>query len=127
MRERAQRGISLFAKGRYLRAKEEFEKILEADPQNEIGLLYTGMSHYELGNLEQALEYFKKILTLDKNFTACYVLLGLISAEQWMHSEDRRKEHNLREAISYCEYACHLNPDDKDTREFLNMLTISAS
>lgn len=123
MREK-ERGISLFAKGRYLRAKEEFEKILKVDPQNEIALFYTGMSHYELGNLDESVEYFKKILTLDKDFAACYVLLGLIFAEKWMKNKG---QDDLQEAISCCEYACHLNPNDKDTREFLNMLTISAS
>lgn len=120
------KGLYLFAKGNYKRAKEELEKALLIEPENEVYLFCLGSCFYELGDAEKSQAYLEKTLAIDPEFVGCYVLLGLIFAEKWIFSKGERRDF-LEKAIQYYEVARKLRPEDKDINEFLQILKIYLS
>jgi tetratricopeptide (TPR) repeat protein len=70
-------GIAAFKKRHFARAKAEFEKAEEADPQSAAAAYYLGYTYYKIGepskrmnaNKEKAKELFAKAFSLDPAFT----------------------------------------------------------
>jgi tetratricopeptide (TPR) repeat protein len=69
-------GIAAFKKRRFARAKAEFEKAEEADPQSAAAAYYLGYTYYKIGepskrmnaNKEKAKELFARAFSLDPAF-----------------------------------------------------------
>ena len=70
-----QKGYSYYKQGQYQKAIEEFEKIVEVQPDYEGGHLILGDSYLKLKNYERAIEAFQSALELKSdNYVAHYGL-----------------------------------------------------
>lgn len=64
----------------YERSLEEFEKLLQLNSQNLDGLNNTGLSYWNMGQVDKAIEYIQKALEVNPRFSSAYQNLISISA-----------------------------------------------
>jgi Fe-S cluster biosynthesis and repair protein YggX len=56
---------------------EQFKKMAEADPTNELGHFSLGRAYYDAGQYGDAIASFEKVLELNPNLSKAYQLLGM--------------------------------------------------
>ena len=61
-------GIKLIRKNQFIEAKNSFEKALELKPDFTDAINSLGIVNHKLGNLNQAVRLFKKVVALDSNY-----------------------------------------------------------
>ena len=61
-------GIKLIRKNQFIEAKNSFEKALEFKPDFTDAINSLGIVNHKLGNLNQAVRLFKKVVALDSNY-----------------------------------------------------------
>ncbi|MGA1840177.1 MAG: tetratricopeptide repeat protein [bacterium] len=72
------RGVSYIYLGFYDRARKEFQKILEINPENASALFYLASIEERTGNLEEAERIFKRLLTISPDYLDVHNHLGVI-------------------------------------------------
>jgi tetratricopeptide (TPR) repeat protein len=78
MHDIAADGVSLFQRGQYREAREDFEFALQATP-NDANLLFNiGQCDDRLGDLRKAEEYYQKCLVQNAKHAACRQALALL-------------------------------------------------
>ena len=70
-------GLKLFQDGDYDKALLEFQKIIDADPQNAESIYFLGLTYFKLENHDKAIPLFEKALELDAEFKESYLSLGI--------------------------------------------------
>lgn len=86
-------GASLQEFGRFEESKEKFQRAIEIDPKNDLGMAYLGVAYFEVEEYDKAVEFFEKTLELNPLNIVAMENLGQICF-------DRKR---YKEAISYFE------------------------
>ncbi len=60
---------------------EQFKKMAEADPQNEMGHFSLGKAYYDVGRFAEAIHALRRTLELNPTYSKAYQLLGASQAE----------------------------------------------
>jgi len=102
-------GVESFASRRYLACWQDnlslFKHMVNVTPDAVSPNKYLGIAFAEIGDTEQAVEYFKKVLTLDYNDADARANLGKICADQGRYDE----------AMDYYNEALRLEPNESET------------
>ncbi|GEM_PF-710637 len=101
-------GLKLFQSGAYKKALIEFQKIVDADPQNVESTYFLGLTHFKLENHDKAIPLFQKALELDPEFKESYLSLGI--------SLYKTKSYDL--ALDALNQAIEANPEDASSHFF---------
>lgn len=75
-------GKDFFRSGQYAMAETEFAKALRLAPDNAEIHKDVALLHYNQGNYEQAYEFSKKAIALDRTLKEAYVVLGSLYAQK---------------------------------------------
>ena len=105
-------GLSYFQTERYQEAITELNKSLKDDIIKPEAYFYLAYSHLHLGNLDQAEEYFQKVLQFRPEDPYTYVGLGVIAQSRRQYDQ----------AKHYYEKALELNPNCQEARENLRQI-----
>ncbi|MEW5804207.1 MAG: tetratricopeptide repeat protein [bacterium] len=99
--ERIDRGLSYYYLGSYELAESEFEKILEASPENVSAFFYLGCIQEKMRKFEQAHKSFLRVLSLQPGYMDARNHLGVVYHEMGKF-EDAVKEFKI--ALKEAEY-----------------------
>ncbi|ALE02641.1 tetratricopeptide repeat protein [Candidatus Pseudothioglobus singularis] len=102
-------GIKLLRKKQFIEAKNSFEKALQFKPNFTKALNNLGIVNYKLGNLDQAVRLFKKVVALDSDYavTSENKILSVIyffsqgDIQQALEILNMLVEKNPREALLF--------------------------
>jgi len=78
---------TLFNKGHYLDAAGEYQKAVEADPEDVNAHIGLGLAYYQAGKLGMAMNVFEKVVQLDPKDRRGWNYLGLIYMELGLNDE----------------------------------------
>ncbi len=109
--EYAKTGFAYMEKGLFDKAKEEFKKALQIDPNDYVGHYGMGLVYSNKSMLDDAIASYKKAIAITPDFARAYIHLGIDYAAKGM----------LEEAASAYEKAVALNPAFKDSEYFSNV------
>lgn len=70
-------------------ANENFMKVLEQDPRNSIALAYIALLYFNQKKLDEAREWYQKLIAVDPQNKSAYYTLGVIA---WTKSFQKRME-----------------------------------
>ncbi len=68
--------IMLASQGKFDAAEQYLETALQLDPFSPVNHYYKGTIHYQQENYQEAIQHFKKTLSLEPHFTFAYLLMG---------------------------------------------------
>ncbi|QWD63389.1 tetratricopeptide repeat protein [Polynucleobacter sp. MWH-UH2A] len=105
-------GNALLAQKQYAKAKERFSQALVINPQSAIAHYHLGLTLDWEGQLEQALVFYQKALSLDSRFEDAYYNAATVLANLRRYPEARR----------YLQQLLDLNPQDAQARALLQEL-----
>ncbi|MEQ8188088.1 MAG: tetratricopeptide repeat protein [Candidatus Eremiobacterota bacterium] len=77
--------------GQFARALDEYKDIISKNPEN--GMVYYHMGTVERiqGNLDNAIEYYTKAISLDRNIALHHAGLGLACLDKWIKNQKNDK------------------------------------
>ena len=81
------RGAALMAMKMYREAEEDFDRVLEADADNERALYYRGIAHMATGTYEEAIKDLSASLRRNHNRGVAYLARGIAYAETGREEE----------------------------------------
>ncbi len=102
-----------------LDAQLYLKRALEIHPNYKLSYLLLGNSHYHLGELDQAITYFRHVLKMDPNYGEGKRNLGVALRDAGKIQGE--KQNNLTGAISLLEEAVTYLPDDFETYHLLGV------
>ncbi len=102
-----------------LDAQNYLKRALEIHPNYKLGYLLLGNSHFHLGELDQAITYFRHVLKMDPNYGEGRRNLGVALRESGKIKGE--KQNNLVGAISLLEEALTYVPNDFQTYHLLGV------
>jgi superkiller protein 3 len=94
-------------------------RALEIHPNYKLSYLLLGNSHFHLQELEQAIKYYRHVLTMDPNYAEGRRNLGVALREYGKVQGE--KNNNLTGAISLLEEALSYLPNDFQTYHLLGV------
>jgi Tfp pilus assembly protein PilF len=129
-------------------AHEQFSKVLEQDPKNEVAIASIASLYFNQKDLKQAEEWNKKVIEVNPQSKEAYYTLGVIAwtnawkprmearAKLGMKPEDpgpikdkkvraelvEKNEQIVREGIKNLEKALEIDPEYDDAMAYLNLL-----
>ncbi len=107
-------------KEEYLREAQNYlKKAIEIHPNYKLSYLLLGNSSFYLGDLEQAIIYFRHVLKLDPNYQEGRKNLGVALRDQGKVMGE--KNNNLSAAITLLLEAVQYLPDDYETYQLLGV------
>ncbi len=80
MSDSFQTGLALYSKAKFKEAKEEFLKIGTNDKRYHLANYYLGLCHVQIGDIKQAIQYYKKVRGIDAEN------LGLVDSESFIYN-----------------------------------------
>ncbi|MBN2372423.1 tetratricopeptide repeat protein [bacterium] len=95
-------GMGYLIIGQYDRAIEEFQKIINDDPDNMAAYFHLGWAYEEKGDIGQAEVFFKKVIEIDPGHSDVYNHLGLI---QYLRGEWDQALTAFKTSLDLFEYA----------------------
>jgi tetratricopeptide (TPR) repeat protein len=102
-----------------LEAQGYLKRALEIHPNYKLSYLLIGNSYFHLGDLDQAITYFRHVLKLDPNYAEGKRNLGVALRDKG--KEEGEKNHNLSGAITLLLEAVQYLPDDYETYQLLGV------
>ncbi len=99
------KAIDVFNKGKYKEAVKFFKSLLEEDSKNPILYFYIGFSYKKIGNIDSAIENFKKSIEIKPDFSFSLKELGTIYA----------KKGDFKKAMEFYKKAIDAGGGDADT------------
>ncbi|MCY3412213.1 MAG: tetratricopeptide repeat protein [Candidatus Heimdallarchaeota archaeon] len=117
--ERIEKGDSLYQQEDYDGAIEQYEKVLEQDPEDVDTLIKTGKAHKKLNRFERALEYFKRAFSLKPDYDGLQEELdetqktvNLEKIDLYLQkAREYRTEEKPKKAISNYKKVLEIDPD----------------
>ena len=105
--------VDAFKSGRFLEAEDLTKKLISSNPK--VAFLYNlmGIILYEQKEVEKALEFYKKGITIDPDFAEIYNNLGLLYANNNLGAD---------KAESYYKKSLSLNSKNPETHNNLGSL-----
>lgn len=107
--EALKRGLAAQVAGDVDEALEEYQKTLEADPDNKFAIYNVGLIRQNQGNVAEAERNYRRVLELDPNFAAAIFNLAIL----------RNNAGATQEAIALYRRVIAINP--KDANAHLNL------
>ena len=98
------RGVEKFSRGEYLKSKEDFDKVLEYDPQFSMAYVYLSAIQTDLGNYNSGIALARKGLMVDPENNYLHYCLGV----------GYEKKGLLEEALEQYEIYDRLIPGDAE-------------
>jgi tetratricopeptide (TPR) repeat protein len=102
-----------------LEAQKYLNKALEIHPNYKLSYLLLGNSYYHLGNMEQAIAYFRHVLKMDPDYSEGKRNLGVALRDEGKNQGE--KHNNLTGAITLLEEAVTYLPADFETYHLLGL------
>ena len=84
----------------YTKAKNNFKRIIEIDPNNYRALYNLGIAYFNLGNLSKAESAYEQAIKIKPDYKHCYYNIGLI----------HEVNENLKEALKFYKKALEIDP-----------------
>ncbi len=100
-------------------AQGYLKRALEIHPNYKLSYLLIGNSYYHLGDLDQAITYFRQVLKIDPDYGEGKRNLGVALRDQGKNLGE--KQNNLTGAISLLEEALTYLPNDFETFHLLGV------
>lgn len=100
-------------------AQGYLKQALEIHPNYKLSYLLLGNSYYHLGNLDEAIRFFRHVLEMDPNYGEGIRNLGVALRDKGKVLGE--KEHNLSGAISLLQEAVKYLPNDYETYQLLGV------
>jgi len=112
------RGLTFASKGEHIRAIEDYTTAINNEPNYPLALNKRGRANLEMGNHDQAIKDFEKLIQLNPNDdNAKQILAGAYRTRGIAYDKKGAYNH----AIPDFEMVLKLRPDDNTTRELLEM------
>jgi len=102
-----------------LEAQGYLKRALEIHPNYKLSYLLVGNSYFHLGELDQAITYFRHVLKMDPNYAEGKRNLGVALRDKG--KEEGEKNNNLSGAITLLLEAVQYLPDDYETYQLLGV------
>ena len=123
-------GIILLEEGQYLAALQEFQKVMNKDPNNKEILEYMTRAHYRQGEALfqeaaylEARRHFQEALRLDKQCSHCKKYLkrteDAYKEAHYLKGIQHFEEQSLKEAIEEWQLVSKLDSDYKQVQNYL--------
>jgi tetratricopeptide (TPR) repeat protein len=100
-------------------AQGYLKRALEIHPNYKLGYLLLGNSYFHLGDLDQAIMYFRHVLKMDPNYAEGKRNLGVALRDQGKIQGE--KNNNLAGAITLLQEAVQYLPNDYETYQLLGV------
>ena len=94
-------GHEYYSQGEYKQAIAEYQKVIEIDPNNLLGLFLLGACYKLQGELDDAITKYQQTLRIDPNYAVAHIGLGSIYYKQGKYEQ----------AIAKCLHVISLPPD----------------
>jgi tetratricopeptide (TPR) repeat protein len=65
-------------------AFNEFQEVLELDPKDENATAYIGKLYFDQKKMDQAMEWYKKVIAINPKNKEAYYTMGVIAWSQWL-------------------------------------------
>jgi len=104
-----EQGVESFDKGKYDKAIDEFNTLLEVSPNNVSALYYRGLAYFKKGNYDKTLEDFNAVLKIKPDDINALLNRGLVYGIKGNH--DR--------SIEDFEAVLRIDPNNQETKKYL--------
>lgn len=115
------------ASDKYQRDAVILEKALEKEPDNERYVFYLAQSYRDCGNVEKAVENYKKRYEMgrwvEESFFAAYQVARLTNEKEWVW---KAQERNPRRAEALCYYLAHCRSKNTFSQETYAMALLAS-